>query len=69
MRVGVKPADQVVALVLHHPGVETVDCAVDRIAVLVEAGVADTRPAGHQATQAGTDRQPSQPSSSASPTG
>ena len=37
----VEHADQVIAFVLHHPGMKAVGDAVDRLATLVAAGVAD----------------------------
>jgi hypothetical protein len=43
----------VVALVLHHAGMEAVHRAIDGVPVRVEAGVADAREARHHAAQAG----------------
>ena len=42
-----------VALVLHHAGMEAVGLALDRPALRVEAAVADARMARHHAAQAG----------------
>ena len=38
---------------LHHAGMEAVHRAVNRVTILVKAGIADLRPARHQAPQAG----------------
>ena len=50
---GVEAANQVVAFVLHHAGMEAVHRAVQRVAIQVEPGVADARPARHQPAQTG----------------
>ncbi len=49
----IQRADQVVALVLHHAGMEAVGHALDRLALQIEAAVADARMARHHAAQAG----------------
>ena len=59
---GVQPADQVVALVLHHAGVEAFGLALDRLARRIDAAVADARMPGHHATQTGHRQAAFQPS-------
>lgn len=65
----VQDALQVIALVLHHAGMEALGDAVDGVAVLVVAGIAQARVGGTTPRRPGTDRQPSQPSSIASDSG
>ena len=45
----VEDAVEVVALVLHHARVKSLDRALEAVAVLVKAGVAQTAPARHPA--------------------
>src|SRR6185437_2882251 len=49
---GIQPPDQVVALVLHHPRVETFGRAVDRRAARIHALVTDQRMPAHHPAQA-----------------
>jgi len=49
---GIEPSDQVIALVLDHPGVETLGFAIDDRALGIEALVADPAPPGHLARPA-----------------
>src|ERR1035437_8380628 len=48
---GVQLANQVVALMLHHAGVEALHRALERITVLIKTVVANAGKSGHHATQ------------------
>ena len=55
----VEATDQVIALVLHHPGMKALSLALDRPPLQVQAGVADTGPG--RADQALTGSPPIRP--------
>ena len=63
----VQDAVEVIHLVLHDPGMETLDGAVDGCAMRIEALVAQLRGRGTRPRRPGTERQPSQPSSTSVP--
>lgn len=65
----IQDALQVIALMLHHAGMEAVDGAVNLVALQVQALIAQRLQRGTTPRMPGTDRQPSQPSSSSSDKG